>query len=202
MEMKWVNNIKILNEYLNQTCTQINYCGISSIDDFHNYETEIDFKYKIINEKRQLSKLSDFISEYKPHLDYDWYIKVRPDTKLLDKIDFSKLSESAINGRARMYTGPLKIQHGMSVNGAGIFRFVGDCFYNPDTIHIQLDDMIFIFDNNVINAGAFDPITENAEKEDELFQYTIWSKRNIKVNVIGINLKNTTHNVFSGDLNM
>ena len=50
---------------------EVEYCGISYQDEFHNYESIISFKYKIINTKRQLSKICDFITDYKAELYYD-----------------------------------------------------------------------------------------------------------------------------------
>jgi hypothetical protein len=130
-------NIEILNNYLiNIENSTIDYCGISSNNDFNNYENIISFKYKIINTKRQLSKICDFITENKNNLDYDWYIKIRPDLKLLENINFSMLSDTAINARARFYRGPKQIEYGMSINGEGGFKDVGDCYF--DTIEKEI----------------------------------------------------------------
>ena len=127
-------SIKILNDYLTNNFQNqyiIDYCGISSNDDFSNYEHIIHFKYKIINNKYQLSKICDFISDNINTLDYDWYIKTRPEVKLLEQINFKILSNTSINARARVYRGPKQIIHGMSVNGSNdIWKNVGDCFFD------------------------------------------------------------------------
>ncbi len=97
LDIKWCDNIKILDDYIKQNKNiQVDYCGISSNNDFHNYESIIKFKYKIINSKKQLTKICDFITDYKSKLNYDWYIKFRPDMKLLENINFNILSKTAI----------------------------------------------------------------------------------------------------------
>ena len=92
------SNINILNNYLKKyEDSVVDYCGISNSDDFYNYENIISFKYKIINPKQQFSKICDFITQYKAELDYDWFIKIRPDIKLLEPINFEVLSDTAIS---------------------------------------------------------------------------------------------------------
>jgi hypothetical protein len=88
---------------------QVEYCGISNQNDFHTYEAIIPFKYTLINTKQQFSKLCDFITDYKSELDYDWYMKIRPDINLLEQIPFNTLLDRAINARARVYFGPKKL---------------------------------------------------------------------------------------------
>jgi hypothetical protein len=94
MNIRHTENIRILNKWLHLNRSDpvtIDYCGISNTNDFHNYADIITFKYQVVNTKRQFSKLCDFITEYKQELDYDWYIKFRPDMKLLDPIDMDIL---------------------------------------------------------------------------------------------------------------
>ena len=62
----WCDNIKCLNDYMKNNCIEYDYCGISNQNDFDIYETIIQFKYKIINTKKQLNKICDFITEYTP----------------------------------------------------------------------------------------------------------------------------------------
>jgi len=194
------NNIDILNNYLcTLPNTTIEYCGISNNDDFHNYEGIINFKYKVVNPKFQLSKVCDFINEYKESLDYDWFIKIRPDMELLEMFSFDILSDISINARARKYCGPKKIKYGMSINGPDDWRNVGDCSYDESENLVYLDDMFFIFHKNVIDLGGFDKVPD--EFQNESTQSIIWRNRGINLNVIGINLKNTKYNTSSGDLN-
>ena len=166
------SNIQILNDYLiNTTGVQtIDYCGISNTDDFHNYEEIIKFKYKIINTKKQFSKICDFISENKLEFNYDWYIKIRPDVKLLEPINFSILSNEAINARARRYKGMQQIAHGMSINGEGMWRNIGDCYYDNCEPQFVLDDMLFIFHDNVVKKGGFDKFDPNSNVALEWMQ--------------------------------
>lgn len=208
MNFKDHYNILILNDYFKQDSDLVvDYCGISCNDDFNVFEDIIQFKYKIINPKNQISKICDFITSYREQLDYDWYIKIRPDMRLLEPINFNILSENSINARAREYTGPKKIKYGMSVGGKGVWEYIKECHYHDNETHIMLDDQIFIFHHNIINLGAFTPIElldgfligNNA---NEWSQTSLWKFHNIDLNVIGIHLLMTKHNGFSGDLNM
>ncbi len=198
----YTENIEILKKYFeNDENMVVDYCGISNCNDFHNYEDIIQFKYKIINEKKQMSKICDFITEYNNELDYDWYIKIRPDIKLLEKINFEILLEDAINARARVYYGPKRIMYGMSINGKGKWQNIGDCDYCPYEKTVILDDMLYIFHNNVVKAGGFEPCINDVYPEHEWFHTNVWKFRNIGLNVIGINMENTKHNTFSGNVN-
>ncbi len=200
-DIKWNDNIRILNDYAKTLNMEVDYCGISNKNDFHHYETIITFKYKIINTKLQLSKICDFITDYRSELDYDWYIKTRPDIQLLDPINFDILSTNAINGRARKYSGPLKIKYGMSVNGKGPHRHIGDCTYSDKETLIELDDMIYIFSRNIVILNAFDKI-EPSNGENESVHTKTFISRNVPLNIIGINLVMTKYGCYSGHLNM
>ena len=195
-----VDNIKIINDYLKKD-NIVEYCVISNSDDFSNYEIVISLKYKIINNKFKLSKMCDFITEYKHDLDYDWYIKIRPDLRLLEKINFETLSDTSINARARVYNGPKKILYGMSVNGDGIWKHIGNCYYDDCEKETVLDDMMYIFHHNVILMNAFEKF-EVDERENEWLHTNIWKSRNINLNVIGIYVENTTHKIYSGNVNI
>lgn len=201
-------NILNLKQYMDKLTDNMNiveYAGISSYDDFSNYEDVIPFKYKIVYQKKQISKLNKFINDNK--LNYDWYIKIRPEVYLFDQIDFKNLHPSAINGRARKYVGNKKIKYGLSVGGEGQWSHVKyDVIYNEEFENIELDDQLFIFDQYVIDSGAFD--------NNDLFDYNIqnettqtylWNLKNIKLNIIGINMKLDYCNgkfAYSGDLNL
>jgi hypothetical protein len=196
------NNIKILNEYLLQTQnTTVEYCGITNSNTFHSYEHILSFKYKIVDTSRQLSKICNFITANYGALDYDWFVKFRPDLKLLEPINFNALSDLAINARARVYNGPRKIKFGMSINGEGMWRHVGDCKYDDVEHDIILDDQLFIFHTNVIAHGAFDK-TESPNKQDEWGHSNLWKERNIPLHVIGINLFITKYQCSSGHINV
>lgn len=201
MDINNSNHIQILHDYLiNNKNISVDYCGISNQNDFHNYENIITFKYKMINPKFQLSKICDFITE--TNLDYDWYIKIRPDIKLLEPINFDVLSDNAINARARVYKGPKKIKYGMSVNGPGYWAHIGDCYYNDieQEDEIVIDDMFYIFHNNLIKNGGFNKINSDVI-QNEWFHTRIWKERNINLNIIGICLNNMKYCAISGNLN-
>jgi hypothetical protein len=200
LNVKWCDNIKILNDYMMLTNMDVNYCGISNQDDFHNYESIISFKYKIINNKQQFSKICDFISDKRSEMNYEWYMKIRPDIKLLEQIVFNELPTDSINARARMYYGPKCIRYGMSINGEGIWKNIGECSFSVNEHHIILDDQIFIFHKNVIDAGGFNRIDFSDDIENEWRQTEIYNMRGIPLNVIGIYLELTKYNSFSGHL--
>lgn len=199
LDSKWRNNIKILDDYMKCLNIEVYYCGISNQSDFHNYESIIQFKHKIINTKRQFNKLCDFITDYKHELYYDWYMKIRPDLKLLENINFDILSQTAINGRARVYRGPKKIKYGTTVNGQGRWKHISGYHYDEKE-NIVLDDMLFIFHNNIIQMNAFDKILHESMYGEEWAQTHIYNIRNIPLNVIGIHIENTKYNTFSGDI--
>jgi hypothetical protein len=208
-DIKWCDNITILNDFMKLLDITVEYCGISNQDDFHNYETIIPFKYKIINTNPQISKLCEFITSKKSELDYDWYMKFRPDIKLLEQINFKMLSEHAINARARVYFGPKRIKYGMSVNGRGCWANIGDCAFAHNEYLTILDDQLFIFHKNTVQLGAFhtfdtlDAITGWwGAREIEPAQTKLFTDRKIPLNIIGINVENTKYRATSGDLNM
>jgi hypothetical protein len=198
----YTENIRILNDYLlTSPDTVINYCGIMTADYFPHYENIINFKYKIINKRGQFTKICDFITDYKSQLDYDWFVKIRPDIKLLEMFDFNNLSKDAINARARVYNGPKKIKFGMSVNGEGPWKNIGDCQYNDIEKQVILDDQMYIFHKNILSTNAFNKIT-SLIYENEWMHSLTWDIRDIPLNVIGLNVQFTKINSFSGDVNM
>ena len=201
---KWRNNIECINDYMKNNGIEYEYCGICSNNDFHIYENIIKFKYKIINTKRELNKICDFITEYKSELDYDWYMKIRPEIKLLDDIDFRMLHVDAINARARVYNGPRKIEYGMSVNGEGVWKNIGDCHYAENEHDIIIDNMLYIFHKNIVQNNGFEkiPISIPCGSENEWVLTHICNDRKIRLNVIGINFYITNFGCFSGNINM
>ena len=212
MNIKHLPNIKVLYEYLKEY--NVSYCGISNTNDFNNYESIIKFKYKITNTAKQLNKICDFISHYKEKLTtkYDWYIKYRPDIKLLEPIQFDKLSTNAIKARARVYNGANQLKYGMSINGVGPWKNIGYCLYNEIEKDIVLDDQFYIFHKNVIINGGFEIfnpknvakwyISENKFMpwQHEWFHTNCWKSRKIQLNIIGMHLLFTKFNSYSGDI--
>jgi len=194
--------IESLNNYMKLlNCEILDYAGISNNNDFENYESVIHFKYKIINTKLQLCKITDFIIENKDNLNYDWYIKTRPDVKLLDQINFDILSKSAINARARLYKGPKRIKYGISVGGVGGWNNIIACSYSETEEELILDDMLYIFNHDVIekikNIGQ-----ENYTVNNEWGHTEYWVNCGIDLNIVGIYLYISKHYSYSGDLNI
>jgi hypothetical protein len=200
-QLQWCDNIKILHNYMITNNTTVDYCGISNQDDFCNYENIIKFKYKIINTGKQLTKICDFITDYKSELDYTWYMKIRPDIKLLQNINFDILSKNSINARARVYYGPSKIIYGMSVNGDGCWKNIGDFYYDNNEHDIIIDDMLYIFHNNVVQNNGFDKLDPKIKLliQHEWTHTLVFNTRKIPLSVIGIWCCNTKHNCTSGN---
>jgi hypothetical protein len=203
-ETKYCDNIKILDDYMKNSNMEVDYCGICNSDEFSNYEHIIKFKYKIINTNHQLTKLCEFITDYRSELDYTWYMKFRPEIKLLDTINFDTLSVDAINGRARVYHGPSKIKYGMSVGGVGCWDYVGDCYYAEKEHGIIIDALFLIFHKNTIDRNAFDKIEGVQPYPQTEWTHTdLFNQRKIPLNVVGINLCFTKYGVaYSKDINM
>ena len=207
MDINSIQNIIILKYYmdqLKQICYTIDYGGISSFNDFENYENIINFKFKLVSPKKQLSKLCDFINIYKDNLNYDWYIKIRTEVKLLEQLQFCNLLKTSINVRTRVYKGPKKILYGSSKGGEGIWNHEKGFIYSDKEEEIIPDDHIYIFHHNIIELEGFkqtEPYTDIIE--DEWFHKCQWDKYNIPINPIGINMDFTKFgHAYSGHLNI
>lgn len=196
MNSRDIPNIQILDKYTKESGNTVEYAGISSKDDFSNFEDVIQFKYKFICLDRQLTKLCKFIDKFRSSFDYDWYIKTRPDIRLLQHIDFSILNPEAINARTREYEGPKSIKYGISIPHDRIqprpFK------YNLINKHLILDDQIYMFHHTVINKFNSSMIPSSIEIEWDHTAY--WNLLNIPLNIIGINVLFTKYNWVSGDL--
>ena len=213
-----VNNIKKLKDSFDKNI-QVDFCCISCKNDFNNYENVIKLKYKIINKSKQFDKMCEFITDYKDELDYDWFIKFRPELVLNDPIDFSKLCDKSINARAAIYHGPKKIKYGINAMGPRSANNRGHQKYFPteDYKKLTLDNIIYIFHKNVINLGAFNKVNKNKNSNDlnfpEAFSYHrgyqhewvcsgIWKRRNINLNIVGINVDFPDRSYISEHINM
>lgn len=176
-----------LVRYMNQlTGATVDYAGISSKDDFATYEGILQFKYKVVSSKKQLSKICEFISG--TTLEYDWYIKIRPEVQLMEQIPFERFCPNSVNARARFYVGPKSIRNAMSVGGPGVWANIHHSFYNPEEKRVNLDDQFYVFHQNVINAGGFRVKPYTGEKEDEEYHSKYWISNGIPLNVVGINI--------------
>jgi len=204
----YINNIYKLQEDMKHNYSQdiVDYACITSSGCNTNYANSIGFKYIEINTNMQLSKMCTFITKYKDQLNYDWFIKIRPEIQLVSKINIDTLSTDCIHARAREYRGPRKILFGNSVAGEGEFIGINESFYSDTEEIIALDDQIYLFHRNIIDMGAFVSCTS-----DEILQYcrrgsdilnwehewthsNCWKSRGIKLNVIGIDLMFTRNN--------
>lgn len=204
MDVENKGNIAVLDFFMKQTYPNdtVEYCGISNSDDFTNYEHILSFRYKIIHTKRQLWKLCDFITDHKDTLDYDWYIKIRPEVRLIEPIRMDGLSQSSINARAREYKGPRVIKYGMSTGGEGFWKHRKDYSYDSYEHDIILDDQLIIFHHTVIRNGGFELHDVDPKDMEEWAHTKHWESRNIPLNVIGLNILFTKYNAYSGHINM
>ena len=198
MNSRDIHNIQILDKYMKESGNIVEYAGISSKDDFSNFEDVIQFKYKFICLDKQLTKICKFIDNFRSSFNYDWYVKIRPDIRLLQQIDFSILNPKAINARAREYEGPKSIKYGISIPHDRIqprpFR------YHIINKRVILDDQIFMFHHTVINKFNSSLIPSSIEIEWDHTAY--WNILNIPLNIIGINVLFTKYNWVSGDLDV
>lgn len=196
---QWRCNLILLKHYMDKLGAEVDYCGISSENDFDQYADIFTFRFKIVDKSDQIMKLCNFISTCSAELDYDWYIKMRPDIKFLQDLPFETLLPEAVNARARVYRGPRRIKYGMSVNGEGIWKDIGNCDYDETERTVVLDDQFFVFGKSVKDRGAFKCVNEAPSHEWR--QTEIFVERNIPLNVIGIHLELCKYKVFSGNLN-
>jgi hypothetical protein len=180
MAINLKRNIIRLDFLLRSEGHEVDYAGISSIDDFANYEDIIKFKYKEIDTKYQLTKVCNFIQKYS--LAYDWFIRFRTEMYLLNPIDFKNLCVMSINSRARKYIGPKSIKYGMSID-------LPSGFSESETF-VEVDDQIYIFHKNVIDKGGFSGIELYDNKitiENETVHTEFWNLRGISFNIVPIN---------------
>jgi len=192
---KWRDNIKRLGECF----VGAHFCGISNEDDFKNYEDLIEFRYKQINTKGQWSKVCDFITDHRHELNYDWFVKIRPDIKLLEPVPWGKLSIEAVNARARVYNGPAHIRYGMSINGEGKWKNVGDCEKSMYENGIVLDDQFFFFHREMVERNVFDKVKPEPS-ENEWVMTACLTNRGAKLHVVGIHAELSKYQCFSGDI--
>jgi len=214
----YIKNIYKLKEYMQNNYGQhdVDYASITSSEISTECDDILHFKYKHINSNMQLTKMCDFISTYKGELVYDWFIKTRPEITLFDKLDIMELSTDSIHARAREYRGPRQILFGNSVYGEGEHRSINASSYSDTEDIVALDDQIYIFHRNIIEQGAFSSLSpeelmlyyvkdsEVLSWEHEWTHSKCWKSRNIKLNVIGINMIFERSNTYrkSGNINM
>lgn len=182
MNYRLRGNIIKLDFLLREEGHIVDYAGISSVDDFAIYEDIIQFKYKEVNPKYQLTKVCNFIEKNKATFVYDWFIKFRPEIHLVKLFDFNTLNPMCINARVRMYTGPKSIPYGMSIELPTIL--------SETESFVEMDDQIYIFHKNLIDAGGFSQIeayNNILHIEHEPVHTAFWNERGIPFNIISIN---------------
>jgi hypothetical protein len=206
-----VETLRKYIEHLSKTY-RVDLAGISSKDDFSNYSDVLDFKYKYVNPKLQVSKMCDFVSENRDTLKYDWYLKTRPEVEMMDfdTIDFKNLPKDAVSARAREYTGPFQGKHSCSVGGEGSFSHIKACFFNKEQQKLSIDDNVYVFHKTTVDNGGFSQITEGElprpgeEGEHEWYFSRVLTARGINLNIIGIDMlftrKSRGESIYSGNV--
>jgi hypothetical protein len=190
MKPDFVNSIQFEGSH------EIEYGAISNQNDFE--KLGVPLKYRMINPKRQLGKVCDFFVLH-PNLPYDWVFKTRPDLEVLRPIDLAICTEHAINARARVYKGPRQIPFGMSIHGEGIWKDVApwDTQFHSEERDIVLDDQCYLIPKNAFSKFKF--VTPK-DHEHEWVHTETWKLFNIPLHVIGLSVKNTKWNTYSGNI--
>ena len=150
----------------------------------------LSLKYLLKSNQRQLGKICEFITKDK--LNYDWFIKTRPDIEHLQDIEFEELSNTCINSRVRTYVGPESVRYGHSVGGKGFFKkYRHKARYSEKLESLLPDDQFYIFSKNIVDRGIFKRLKSNTSgvKQDEKFHRSIWEKRGASFKIIGIKLR-------------
>ena len=201
MSSDFLHKIRKLADYIEllRHSTEVDVACISSFDDFSDYDKFLNFKYKIVNPKKQLSKVCDFLSSI-PN-DYSWYIKMRPDIEFMDPINFSTLKPGHINARVRVYTGRKRLKNGASV-GAGSYAGYKNAISLGFIEKMILDDQVYIFDYSL--KSVFTPFEYNSEMyENEWFHDKYWKAKNVQLNMIPLNVVFSNSKVYvpSGNVN-
>ena len=130
--------------------TIIDLCSVLSQPDTNMILKNIlgNFKYEFICSEPQLRKTCHIFNKIK-YEEYDWYIKVRPEINLLEKIThkkFESFSIEKINARCRTYEGPkINLSHGLSVPYST--RWIS---YNDKYTIIEPDDQMYFFHKNEV----------------------------------------------------
>lgn len=215
MDERYLVNIHILNHYIKELSTRyiVDVACISGKDDFDSFHEILSFTYRVINPKKQLDKICDFVSECTEP--YDWYVKIRPEVQLLEQLDFSSFCPDSINTRTRVYNGPLSVKNGSSVGGAGYLDYIHATHYSPELKEIVVDDMLYIFSRRVVEKGGFAPITDEERgrrdwyftslwNQHEWFHTAVWKSRQIPFHIIGLNVDfiHSGRHSFPGDVNV
>ena len=183
-----LDNIQILKQFMDQSGHTVDYAAISSGTDFSIFEHILRFKYKFTCKDKQLTKVCEFIKSFKSQLDYDWYVKTRPEIKLLEPINFSRMKPNAINARAREYVGSRYIKYGLSLPSN--FLPIKAVSYNSSKETFILDDQLYIFDHSIIAGGYFETkyLIDKTILENEWLHTEYWKLQNTPLNVVGINV--------------
>jgi len=160
-------------------------------EDFINIERAlgIPLKYRMCVADKQIHKLWQFISS-NDLTEYDWFVKMRPEMRLLDTIPLSDCIPDKFNGRARVYRGPKHVKHGMSVMGPGCWGLiVSDYSYNEHEVEVVMDDQMFMFDRAVVSSGVFGEIDIQNTHWPEHNMTKILTKHGVQLSVIGLNVE-------------
>lgn len=167
----------------------------------------LDLKYLMKSNQRQMGKICEFITLNRMKLNYDWFIKTRPDIEHLQDFTLDELSPDCINSRARTYKGPQSIKYGHSVGGKGIFEaHKHKASYSENLISLLPDDQFYIFSKTIVEDEIFNELKSKTKdlKQDEKFHRKIWEQRGAKFKIIGIKLRLYKKNLYaeSGHINM
>lgn len=218
--------LTIKNNLIDSLKNDDNIVDLCSVLSETNYDMSYksilgNFKYEFICTDPQLRKVC-YIFEKIKYDDYDWYIKVRPEIYLLEKItnkNFEFFSKEKINSRCRCYEGEkINLSNGLSIPYSS--KWIN---YNSKFTIINPDDQMYFFHKNIAGL-AFAPLSldsyldyvenlkiqinkpfwmeswmlsdnyfiNNKDNEREGHHKFIWNNRNIFINPISLNLQMTS----------
>lgn len=147
---------------------------------------------------------------------YDWYVKCRPELEMHLPLDLKALTPGSINARVRWYRGPLRMKKAASIGARDRWwghRWSSLIPAETEDEKVILDDMIYAFDAQVLDAGVFEeppeggvdcglgaPPTQYAGEQYEWFHSAVWKSRGAKFAITSIDCTQRKHSGGSGDL--
>ena len=158
MNMTFIDSVKTIKSNIIDSLTEdgntVDIFCVSSNNDHDNYKEILgDIKFKITCIERQFLKIVQVFKYLDNNNieDYDWYIKVRPDVTVNEKINNQKMdtfNKNAINTRVRFYLGPeINVPFGASFVVNEYWEHGWS--YSETINNITPDDEIYFFHSSI-----------------------------------------------------
>jgi hypothetical protein len=176
MNMSFVDSVKTIKlniiDSLIEDGNSVDIFCVSSNDDHDNYKEVLgNIKFKIKSNERQFLKIVQVFKYLDSNNieDYDWYIKVRPDLTVNEKIDNQKMdtfNKNAVNSRVRFYLGPeINIPYGTAYTVDEVWKHSWS--YSETINSIVPDDQIYFFHTSIAKK-AFAKIQNSEIKSNKI----------------------------------